>query len=243
MANKIAKLKDVDLYTEHLVIGYIRQIIRIELDEDEIIPSLIISICILFLWMKEYFTIHGEHMILDETLKIIKMKAGNDIDVISNSAYGNIPIYGTDNCIYSWTIKVLKYHPRAAPTVGISASDRTHASDGFEFRVTLPLYKYYAIYSNYTLKLNSMQSTNKYEFGTGDIIKIELNTVNKQIEFFVNNKSRGYPWSDIYFPDNGCFYFTVSMHSIDQMTSSASLELIKFDKIYFSPSRYSPFEF
>ena len=57
-------LKQVDLKTKDLVNGFIKTLVN---EEDTIVPSLMVSICILFYNLGEFFSVCGDGMIIDES--------------------------------------------------------------------------------------------------------------------------------------------------------------------------------
>ena len=87
-------LKLVDQPTKDLVTGFIK-ITETKLENDCIIPSLVITTCILFYHLAEFFSICGKDMKLakDSTLvQISSIDSQNKYEVARNTAYGNVII-------------------------------------------------------------------------------------------------------------------------------------------------------
>ena len=228
MPLNVAKVNNIDQRTKDLVIGYIKS----RLYNDQIIPSIIIATCILFYHIYEYFTVHGKHIMLDETSTIMSIHEA--IACNAQSVYGNFCINGKDNCIYSWTIKILKYNVRDRLEFGISASNKSHPN-GTEFSTTIgkSIYYYYSVSRNYLCRLNRVKESDLYKFVEGDVIKLELNTVNETLQFYVNGQSRGIPFNYMFFGDY-TFHFVIAVTSYKRI-SPLSLQLIMFDKKCISP--------
>ena len=87
--------KDVDQRTKDIVIGYIKQcqkLLPFKNNSYYNIPPLIEHVCIYYYWIKEYFTDHGDSIILNDDKNI----ATNTVDSYE-TVYGNILIKRIDN--------------------------------------------------------------------------------------------------------------------------------------------------
>ena len=195
MAN--LKIEDVDQLTKDIVFGFIRECEKLLLNNDiYIIPSIIYHICINYYWMKEYFTLFGKHMKLNDEKNIIQ-----NIDNFVDTAYGNIQI---DNklFLYEWNFKIIKHFAEIA--IGIESSNK-HFIDGRFTNKDQNENEFYAMNHDgirYSNKVREQFASYDISRENGGTVKMIVNVKNKTISFVIDNKSLGIVFDDINFKTN-----------------------------------------
>ena len=189
MALQLEAFKFVDQKTKDLVSGYIKQFeneYKNQTDKELLVPSLVVTTCILFYYLGEFFKHCGQAMSIDDTLTVltIEYKGTDDIyDLQRNSAFGNVIIDDKYPCLYSWKIQILKcdffdifigicdFNENYLKVGYIYESDTCHAlsSDGEKFSGV----------SHEIVRTQESWSINQ-------IITMNVNTVNKTIEFYID---------------------------------------------------------
>eukprot|EP01084_Bolivina_argentea_P070957 129041_1 len=117
------RIKTVDSKTQSIVYGFIQRI-EAMLHRTMIIPFEIVSICLLYYFNPEYFTIHGKNItLLDKNQAIKGGKSSAGINLFG-TAYGNVEINTNNlvNCI--WTFEINKHHINDIIGIGISSSKK-----------------------------------------------------------------------------------------------------------------------
>ena len=162
------------------------------------IPSLVTFLILEYFYIKETFDIHGDKIELDETLMIASSPQLSGLTYIQNSVFGRVVIDFDQWFIYRWELKILNGAPAAsyhgAITVGIVATECIDDCKNGNFTDNPEDY-FVAYYSRSDLIFEiafDEYAKNKGEpYGVGDVIKMEINTKDKTIEFAKNNKSFG----------------------------------------------------
>lgn len=109
---------------EYLVFGYIN---RIERKHSIIIPNEIKSICLEYYLIKEYFTVHGANISLDETNMIATHSTYSP-----DTVYGNYLIDPTDATIARYKWKLVTNGPQFSVIyLGIDSSNKEYISNDF----------------------------------------------------------------------------------------------------------------
>ena len=222
------KLKLVDQQTKDLVAGYIR-IIEQQLDNDAIIPSLVITTCILFYHLSEFFSIYGEDMSVDEDCTLLQIACpGNKIS--RSTAYGNIKINNKYNCIYSWTIQLIKMDIFET-FIGIDSSDKKYIEGGFIWSVRYDEKDiFYAIGDQFSVISNDIDQDWDDPIEEGDIVKMNVNTMDKTMAICVNNDSRGVVFKNIEFNDTE-YYLAVTL-ATTKPDYGHTVKLLNFEQIF-----------
>ena len=209
MAVQFEKLKQVDQRTRDLVTGFIKSI-EIQLNDDPIIPSLVVTICILFYHLGEIFTVCGDHMEVRDTgrgLSIFEQRPTRE------TAYGNVIINDKYKCIYRWDIKILKFAFTEYDTfIGIDSSNKEYINSGFYERYWDTFYAF-----GLSAVKTSSNDVRVYEkFGKrikeGDVVRMEINTNDKTMRVCVNGEDMGIAHKDILF-ENKEYHLAVSLCS------------------------------
>ena len=224
------EIKKIDERTKIIVLGYIRLCQKLLSSKNNPyynIPELINYLCIIYYHHSEYFTKHGQFIQLNQNNDTITriLKVSNT----DNSVYGNILIDAAVNLniIYSWTFKIIE---SSLMFIGIDSSNKKHIGGDFSFFNGDYFYAYGGgdgignhgwIYSQITLE---------EEYGDNlkinDELRMELNTKNSTMRYFINNIDQGIAFQDIDFDDNKKYYMAICL------TSSSKVKLIDFNQTY-----------
>lgn len=196
-------IKSVDQRSQKMVHGYLREIKEANVFQMEyIIPDLILHICALFYFDREYFSdvMHGYDLYpININFSEDSMKASL-VDKCWGAAYGNIQIESTSKVTCKWEVQLLNHKLKmdgssscADITLGVTAEEpsKTDANPGA-----------FTTQKSFTANGRSLHGpsqykvsdkwTNKFEsWKNKDIIGIELNLKHGSIEFYLNGKSIG----------------------------------------------------
>ena len=164
--------------------------------------------------MREYFTIHGTGIELDETQKIAK-NSKSQITV-----YGNYRA-SDRSLIYVWTFKADR-----GLGIGIDASNKECSEGDFSSTSTnkYPFYSYFFDGNQYSWKDGKYESE-RIGWKNDDIIKMELNAYNKTLIFYVNDK-QVFKHFDIDF-ENERKYVMAAL-----LGTNRKLEILNFEQIH-----------
>lgn len=220
----LANLKSIDPQIKDLVSGFIKQINTD--NSDTIIPSLVISICVLFYNIQEFFSVCGDGMMIEEDGSKVSMPMRRSFR--GNSAYGNVDINDKYDCIYSWTLKIVK-KPGFMVNIGIDASNKAWINSNIAYRMDMfPQFEendprtknYYVFASNgcvYSHEdkqggFGKIAITGLRSFEKGDICKMEINTKERTFAISVNEKT-AIAFDHIEFDENKSYNLAVSLYA------------------------------
>ena len=218
MALDFEQLKQVEAKTKYLVDGFVKTLVN---DEDTIIPSLVVSICILFYDLQEFFTVCGDGMIIDETGMTLTTKGGGG----DSSCYGNIIISNEYECIYSWELERTLTNGCTA-WIGIG-TDKSIVNQHFVSGSC-----FYAIHSIGYTRSHSGQSIIDYYFdkwGEGETIKVIINAREKSIsmDLVYNEGAKRRVFKNIEFDANTKYYFAISNYCYHDKDNCIGLKSFK----------------
>ena len=228
------QIKNINQKVKDIVFGYIRLsqcLLPNNNNSYYNIPSLVSYICILYYNQTERFSKYPKNMKHDE-LK-------NNIRVISTgrgTVYGDIMIDCSIPSIYEWIIKIIKMNGDDWDDpiiIGIDSSNKQYIDSNFCTGFTTENNRFYGYstcglienYNNYPNEQNRFLRMPIFfdidGFGQNDIIKLYLNTKNKQLKIYKNDKEMQGEITDI--DINEKYYFAVSLS-----TMGDEIELIDF---------------
>ena len=126
-----SQLKNAPDHTKHLIFGYVRQC---ETEQSMNVPVMISYLIIMYYWIQEQFTVHGDNIKLDKTKKIatrFTIKRNQ-----YNTVYGNHVIDTNDESVscYKWTFQVRNIRssiPLYPICIGIDASNDKYINKDF----------------------------------------------------------------------------------------------------------------
>ena len=167
------------------------------------IPSIIVSTCILFYCIDEYFTDHGPNVVLSDYNSIAtvngQISCDSDIDddnIDYDCVYGNIAIDLKRHIIYEWAIKILALIDENLGdeiSIGICAKKKEayegNEAFGHHLNATKDTYHLLCCGESYGYDRSTRQYGDNWK--TNDVIKMEFNTKNMTIKYHVNDKDYG----------------------------------------------------
>ena len=210
------RIKDVDPLSQCVVFGFIRSMEQ-SVSTVMTIPIEIASICLLYYYNPEYFTKHGDYILLqdDKTVE-------HDWQCKYDSVYGKLEINDKDYIKCSWTFEVSMENNGVVMGIGISC-DKEIINDIFANRANTYAYEYYI---GGDIRIEDEIKPYGREWNNGDIIKMELDVANRILRYSLNSEDQGIAVQDINF-DNGMKY-TMAMYFDDH----AIVKLLDFQATY-----------
>ena len=182
MALRLQDVKYVDARSQRLLCGYLRNIYNDATNNNEhIIPDLVLNICLLFYFQREYFSVIVNGWKGRENFKL----SNNDmtaslVDGCYGNLYGNIKIDSLSEAVYKWTIKVENDKKKEmAPELGLTTQETTDE-----------------IYGGYNAPKNAFIRRVRI-WKHGDVVDIKLDLQKRNIEYFINDKIIDVRFDDI----------------------------------------------
>ena len=226
-------LNSIDQRTKDIVNGYIHKVQTLICGHDNnpyfIISDLIISLCIIYYYQSEYFSVWGSEMMIKssylEKQNIVEMRSGN-----WNTAYGNLQINAKNysNSILKWKIKILN---DAWMCFGLDASNKKYLRAVFWSRQAAKDGNKFYCYRSDGFKYShnntlTVQYGERYggDYHAGDEVTLELNVKHKTIKFYKNSEDLGIAFKD--FDGSVTYNFAVTIsgrYSIQLMQFQACL--------------------
>ena len=210
MTLPLEDLKLVKDEVKDLVNGFVRT----EVAQDTIIPSLVVSICILFYNLREYWNICGDGMVIEGDSQQILTSMSKQESPGYQNCYSHIPINDEYDCIYSWTLNRIKSNYFSI-YVGIHAVDDAIRGDKKyvnSFSMDHANSSCYCINSTGLVFSHNGQYKKKLTpWSVGHRIKITVDTKQKSIEFCNSNGSVDVTIENIDFDDK-VYYLFVSAY-------------------------------
>lgn len=195
---------------ELLVFGYVR---RLDGYLSKIVPKSITNVCYEFYAVKDYFEIAGKGIKIEKDDSMIT-KQENAKENYSNTSYGTKLIDSSQNVIAEWTLKIVKNRIKGLGIcIGIANNSNYQNKQSFHCGHKSVENNIYYIYHNERHAYQSGDISSKYgkDYGTNDIIKLELNLKESKIEFYVNGESQGILSKDIKRNDETKYRLQISM--------------------------------
>ena len=224
-----AMLKVVDDRSQCLISGYIH---NVEKEESYLnIPELIAVIVIFYYYEFEKLTKCGDQILLNDDGDEAVRKDNSEYH--ASTMYGNIPIK-INGMRYIWTLKIGKVPNRDSIFIGIDNSNKSCIDDDFcdpseEFKIDYG-YENFISYGWGTDKKSYNTDggqVNVVKYGEliqeNDLIKMELNTMDKSLRYFRNGMDQGIAFTNVKL-ENGTYYLAITMWE-----QQASLQLLDFE--------------
>lgn len=190
----------IDQSKKDAVLGFIR---RIYPNSNSFIPSIIAHWCLLYYHIGEYLIPSkkcAKEMQLDSSKTLVKCIKDSYAGVI----YGNTIIDHTKtNMLYTWEIMIIRNWTDAEyPTIAsveIGISDKKQYDPEIEDGTDVGIHYFLTSTGNvrYRMDFGLFESERSYSsgweeygkgFGNGDIVKMEFNTGNRTLRYYVNDK-------------------------------------------------------
>ena len=203
MAVRLQDIKYVDDKSNKLLCGYLRNIYGDHPqnhDAEHIIPDLVLNICLLFYFQREYFAkiVNGWKVKENFILSNDHMTA-DLVDGCYGNVYGNIKIDSLSETVCKWTIKVENkktQHLSRYIELGVSGDEPT---DKHFYGSNAPRNVFMCSGTGYAYGECAVKGEHSdLKWKHGDFVNIKLDLKNKTIEYFINDKSVGIIYEDIH---------------------------------------------
>eukprot|EP01084_Bolivina_argentea_P297083 511742_1 len=198
-------VKTVDTFSKCKVCGYLR---RLSDKSDYSFPDLIYYICLYYYFDREYFTVCHPDMMISNNNMITTAPTY----VGEGSVLGNICINNDENNLYVWELEMYNVPESTHTSIGICAWPplmnllifdsvmQDLSWDGANIIDCVYTFK-----NNGSIRLYVDEPCDYWlspygeSFKTGDIIKMELDTMNRTLRYYKNDKDLGIAFHDIVF--------------------------------------------
>ena len=211
------RIKMVPDRVKSLLFGYFRESEK-ELELAANIAELIIFHRILYYHEFEYFTKHGSNIKLSNNGTIATVI--DPYDTNANTVYGNISIKKSIDAKLIWSIKIIKLGSGIFDAdcediyVGIDSSDKANT------KWTNQRYdEYQKEYQEYG-----------YHFEDGNVVKMEINTDEEYLKYYINDEDLGIAFEDIFPAPLGYERTSDEYHlAVALQTSGTAIQIIDFE--------------
>ena len=225
------KLKDINPSHIDLITGYFKQI-QSQINDNYDPPSLVIYITILYYLSREYFSICGGNININEDGDTVSTAFGN-----GGTAFGNILITANPSAKYIWKFQIIDKQKWSTVTVGIALkTESKEILDRWFYKPSqdVPFYAYKTVLkSGYKFENDpDIQTGIMYGHGAviGDMITMELDTKQKSIRFYLNEEDLGMAYENVKFDfeqdEIEGYHMAVFINRV-----ITSVKLIDFDKV------------
>ena len=227
---KLKDIKYVDDLTFKLINGYLRRISNALL-----IPNVIITICTLFYFIKEYFAIMingyttdpnytGDYILFDDD----KLSASR-MWSCHGSIYGNICIDSLSDVICKWYFKIIPLHEKDSIWDAMFVDIGIHGG-----KVMKHLIENNIGATSFLTNGNGKILTNKrsirekevWYWKGNDVLSIKLNMKDRNVEYFVNDESIGIFFRDIPIGDDIKYRLAICLDGVN-----VTVKLIDFQYV------------
>ena len=244
MSFNFDKFKIVDDYTKKIVDGYIHTSQLLLPDKQNayyIIPPLVGYVIIAYYHNPEYFALFPESVTMNDkkdTIKYVRPKGSNpDISIFGNTKISQ-KLYANK---FIWTFKISEPRSGLSLAIGIDANSSKNVKKLFDCNgfPDGPYYAYEAFCSKYspTARLNyyDMINNKKSQIAYGicyaevdmeNILKMELNTKNKTLRYYVNKADQGIAIEEVMMDKDKEYTLAISIDS------NVTLQLLRFEQTH-----------
>ena len=206
MSLNLQNIKHIDVKSRVLMNGYLRSLFKESEKDDIIIPDLVLHICLLFYYQREYFSfiINGHTRISQNFVSSDDKKTMSLVDNCYGTVYGDIKIDSLSEVICRWDIRVRGETLRKTQDlvkymiIGISGDEPKD-----EFKNWRHSYNILQLPNTFACGGQILDARNIYgakecviqkavpelTWNDGDIVGIKLDLKQRNIEYFVNDEN------------------------------------------------------
>ena len=248
MSFNFDKVKDADDYIKNIVNGYIhtsQSSLPHKQNQYYIIPPLVGYLIIAYYYNPEYFALFPEDVTINDEKTIVTHNPDGYKDM-GISIFGNVKIsQKLCSSKFIWTFKISEARPGLAIAIGIDANLAKIVNDLFDCNGSAdrPFYAYEAeFYTSYgstreTAKLNVHVPNDMrvidVDYGIcyaqenkENILKMELDTKNKTLRYFVNEKDQGIAVNNVMLDNDEEYTLAISMDK------NVTVQLLQFEQMH-----------
>ena len=217
-------MKNADQEAKDVINGFIRNaqsMLEIENEDNPYynIPSLVFVITMLYYYNPEYFTVHGDYILLNGDGNV----ASASFDIPRNTVYGNVFITKFCKGKYIWTFNIVKSNKNVIIAIGIDSSNKKFANSTFNSFDNASAYYAYQCWAEGTDdparrvhngRVDDMQCNVAYGAVFSDKacqIKMELDMDHKRLKYYVDGKDQGIAFCNICFKNDEKYSMCISM--------------------------------
>lgn len=190
------------------------------------VPEIITYWILLYYYVNEFFSDFDPVIIKTKDNDIQKVIEKIGDTGVGNTVYGKIEI--TNKYKWNkWTFKVIDFK-RGGICIGIDGSNKLYLNESW-YDDDINTNKYYAI--EFGLNMHEKFSIDQYcgdyamlTIKSNDIIKMELNTFQNTLRYYVNDYDLGIAFDNIDFYFNRKYFMAVSMRDYGQILKLLSFE-------------------
>ena len=240
MSLKFDEIKDVDDYIKNIVNGYIhtsQSLLPHEQNTYYIIPPLVGYLITAYYYEPECFAFFPESITKNEKKDVITHSSLRDISI-----FGNMKISKNLYCNkFIWTLKISNCCIGLSIAIGIDADSSKDVESLFDCneRADVPFYAYESYYRKYSQNSffhyftgDMKESTIRGKYGicyveqeTENILKMALDTKNKTLRYYVNEKDQGIAVDDVMLDNNEEYTLAISAEA------HVTVQLLQFQQI------------
>ena len=202
MAVRLQDVKYVDDRSQKLLCGYLRNIYNDHAanDDEHIIPDLVLNICLLFYFRREHFSAivnwkkdQKNFMLSNDNMTV------SLVDGCAGNVYGEVKIDSMSEIVCKWSIKVENQKTKVWAQyveLGVSGDE----PPGTYFSGCFRLSRNSFICKGNGVLYGVCKVTDKcwdLNWEHGDVVDIKLDLRQRNIEYFINDKSIGVMYENI----------------------------------------------
>eukprot|EP01084_Bolivina_argentea_P130047 229608_1 len=197
--NSLIRAKQANQHTKNAVFGYVRRF------QDKA-PSIIQYLCLCYYLDMDYFSKHASHFTVNDRRDIVTsmLKLGKYGFQKWGSVYGDVAITNDSPVKFRWTFKILQSQffrsDMSSIYIGIDSSNKTHY-EGYFWNNVLNRNNWYAYGGSSPYRYCDWIDYENIPKGKpirkDDIIKMEVNVVDKTISYTVNEEDLGIIFDNI----------------------------------------------
>ena len=216
------KIKPISQSEKDLVIGYTKESSKLSLSYP--FPIALSYLCLIYYFEYDYFHECDRGLRINDKKDTVKVIGRKD-QWISKRAFGKIVIQTKIPMIYSWKFKLIDDN-YSVPAIFISTRNGASSADIKNQYDTYELWRSGHITSWLTRHESQIYERYCNPWQQADVITMEVNTKEKHIKYFINDKDYGVAFKDIDFNDNE---FKMGVH-VEMRGTDYKIKLIEFSK-------------
>ena len=228
--------KITDQATNDLVNGYVKEqqlVFPFAKTANYTIP-LVQHLIATYFHAAEFFTTHGSLITLNEKSNTLTFN-DNETEKCSSTpctVYGNIRIDDKMHCNkFLWEFKIISANDMVCIGIGIDSSNKEYTNTMFDSSINK--YPYYSFESikivtglSQILTNDSSDDYGSFYCKPNSVVKMELDTNNKTLRYYVNGADQGIAVDNVKFDNNEQYVAAISVNK------NVKIKLLKFEQKY-----------
>ena len=225
-----SQMSTKDEEEKYLISGYYRTIRQMGYKDTAYYntPPLVVHLTILYHYIAEYFAKCGYTITINQARDTIDRNNGHNTGC---TAYGNVDINSSTKAIYKWKFEILSNPRWEIITFGIDSSNQKFINSIFYVRGTHNNSFYAYETRNGGGGTITSDDNKRFWYGQlskeGDIVTMELDTINRTIKFYHNTFDLGIMYDNIDLDNNKTYNMAICLFENEQ-----SVKLTYFSQRY-----------